>query len=167
MIASVGDGGTALDRLTADQRAAFEDALIGLYKRRRRACGAASKWRRSSARRRTRFDAVPEGLLIPLPDGERILRLRGRPGLRTPDCELPTGEVVLSGPPLPWADWVDPLGGRRGREVPRGRSFRRVDVPAGRRVRRSATPSMISPPIATPIESSPTSSTRPVRPTNC
>ncbi|MBO0698506.1 MAG: hypothetical protein J2P46_08935, partial [Zavarzinella sp.] len=106
VIGSVEDPG-GLDRLTADQRAAFEDALVGLYKR----AGVHVVREQVAAvlgPQAYGFDAVPEGLFIPLADGrERFCDYDDGPELESPGCELPTGEVVLTGRPLAWADWVD------------------------------------------------------------
>lgn len=95
IIASLVETG-GLDALTAHQRGAFADALLGLYKR----AGinitrehAANELGRSAYS----FDAVTEGIVVCSSDGsERLI--------------APTGEsdrLFLSDFPLEWSDWVE------------------------------------------------------------
>jgi hypothetical protein len=119
VIVSIEEPG-GIGRLTDEQRAAFEDALIGLYKR-----AGVHAVREQVARvlgpQAYAFDAVPEGLVIPLPDGrERLFDYEDGPELWTPDEELPTGQVVLTGRPLAWADWVERWDADAAGKSPRG-----------------------------------------------
>ena len=67
------------------------------------------------------FDAVPEGLIIPLPDGrERLFEYEDGPSLWSPDPELPGGEVVFSDRPLAWDDWVERWEADAAGKSPRG-----------------------------------------------
>jgi TM2 domain-containing membrane protein YozV len=98
------DGG--LRAVRPQQRSAFADALLGLYKR----AGVLLVREQVAAvfgPQAYAFDAVPEGLVIPLPDGtEHVFDYEDGPEIELPDRRLPTHAVVLSDRPLPWADWA-------------------------------------------------------------
>jgi hypothetical protein len=105
IIGSVAQEGCIQD-VRPDQRAAFADALMGLYKR------AGVHVVREQVEsvfgpQAYLFDAVPEGLVIPLQDGkEHVFDYEDGPEIELPDRRLPTHEVVLSDCPLTWTDWV-------------------------------------------------------------
>jgi hypothetical protein len=106
VIASVEEPGP-LGTLTGDQQAAFADVLAGLYK-----LAGVHAVREQTARvlgpAAYQFDAVPEGLLIPLPDGrEQLHDYDDGPDVHSPDRRLPSDTIVLSDRPLAWADWVE------------------------------------------------------------
>jgi TM2 domain-containing membrane protein YozV len=90
----------------SEQRAAFADALVGLYKR----AGVHVVREQVAAvfgQQAYAFDAIPEGLVIPLADGkEHLFDYEDSPEIVLPDRRLPTRAVVLSDAPLPWDDWV-------------------------------------------------------------
>lgn len=105
IIGSVPDEGGLRD-LTAEQRAAFADAVVGLY-----------KWAGADAVREHvaaafgpqayQFDAVAEGLVIPLADGkEQFFDFEDGPEIGPVGHRLPAGAIVLSDRPLLWANWV-------------------------------------------------------------
>ena len=105
VIGSIAERG-ALSQIRADQQAAFADALTGLYKR----AGVHLVREQVAAvfgPQAKQFDTVPEGLLIPHPDGkEQVFDYEDGPEIVLPDRRLPTREIVLSDSPLPWSDWV-------------------------------------------------------------
>ena len=96
-----------LHQLDPAARAAFADALIGLYKR----AGVHAVREQAAAvfgKQAYPFDADPDGLLIPLPDGrEQFFDYDDGPELTAPAMGLPSDTMVLSRRPLGWADWVD------------------------------------------------------------
>jgi hypothetical protein len=105
IIGSVADVG-GLGEVRPEQQAAFVDALLGLYKR-----AGVHVVREQVASvfgpQAYQFDAIPEGLVIPLPDGkEHEFDYEDGPEIELPDRRLPTHEVVLSDCTLPWADWA-------------------------------------------------------------
>lgn len=104
VIGSVADPGGLADK-AGDQRAAFADALLGLYKRagvhvvREQVAVAYGPQAHG-------FDAEPEGLVVPMPDGsDRRLDYEDGPDLGPPDHWLPHS-LVLGEAELVWADWV-------------------------------------------------------------
>ncbi len=106
VIASVEEPGW-LAELSADERAAFADALLGLEK-----LAGTHAVREQVATvigpEAARFDAVPEGLVIPRPDGtEALFDYDDGPELRSPTRRLASKQMVLSDCPLPWSDWVE------------------------------------------------------------
>jgi hypothetical protein len=105
IIGSVADEG-GLAAVRPEQRAAFADALFGLYKR----AGVHVVREQVAAvfgPQAYSFDAIPEGLVIPLPDGkEHVFDYDDGPEIELPDRRLPTHTVVLIDTPLPWDDWV-------------------------------------------------------------
>jgi hypothetical protein len=103
-----------------EARAAFADALIGLYKR-----AGVDVVREQVAAvfgpQAYQFDAVPEGLAIVLSDGKkRAFDYEDGPEIGPVDCRLPTTEVVLSECPLRWADWVARWEADAAGKAPRG-----------------------------------------------
>jgi hypothetical protein len=101
------DSAEALGRLSSDQRVAFADALIGFYKR-----ASAHVVREQVAAvfgpQAYSFDAVPEGLAIPLRDGkEHLFRYEDGPDIELGGRVLPACSVVLSDNQLLWSAWVD------------------------------------------------------------
>ena len=106
VIASVAEAGP-LNRLNPDQRAAFECAIAGLYK-----YAGTHAVREQAAKvlgpQAYSFDAEPEGLLIPMPDGkDELFRYDDGPELIAGERRLPANALVFSACPLSWEHWVD------------------------------------------------------------
>jgi hypothetical protein len=95
-----------LNDVRPEQRAAFADALTGLYKR----AGVDAVREQVAAvfgPQAYSFDAVPDGLVIPLPDEkDHVFDYEDGPEIARSERRLPTDVIVLSDRPLPWADWV-------------------------------------------------------------
>jgi hypothetical protein len=106
VIASVADAGW-LGEIGDVPRAAFADALVGLYKR----AGVHAVREQAAVlfgETAYVFDAVPEGLIVPWPDGrELFFDYDDGPELTAPDRRLPSDAMVLSRRPLRWSDWVE------------------------------------------------------------
>jgi len=106
VIAGVAEPGW-LRELDPGARAAFADALIGLYKR----AGVHAVREQAAAvfgRPAYNFDAVPEGLIIPLPDGrEQFFDYDDGPEMTAPAQGLPSDTMVFTRRPILWVDWVD------------------------------------------------------------
>jgi hypothetical protein len=88
-----------------ERRAAFADALLGLYKR-----AGVHVVREQVAvaygPQAFNFEARPEGLRVPLPDGtQRFFDSEDGPELELPKARLPRS-LVLTDTDLAWADWV-------------------------------------------------------------
>lgn len=105
VIGSVVEPG-ALRDTGPEARAAFADSLLGLYKR----AGVHVVREQVAAvfgEQASDFDAVPEGLLIPVADGtERLFDYEDGPEIDGADRRLPGERVVLSEQPVRWDDWV-------------------------------------------------------------
>jgi hypothetical protein len=106
VIASIAEPGP-LRGLPIAQRAAFADALAGFYK-----FAGVHAVREQAARilgePAYQFDAVPEGLVVPKPDGTtEFYDYDDGPELHSPERELPSAVLVYSDCPLAWADWVE------------------------------------------------------------
>ena len=105
IIASVVEPGPMLDWTDA-HRAAFADALTGLYQL------AGVHAIREQAQKvfgpqAYSFDAKPEGLIVPMPDGSiEFHDYDDGPEIRTPERTLPANTVVFSDCPLSWSDWT-------------------------------------------------------------
>src|SRR5262245_3642424 len=105
VIGSVEDAGW-LPYVSDTQRSAFQDVLVGLYKR-----SGVHAVREQAAHMfgpaAHEFDAVPEGLIVPTAHGDMFFEYDDGPELRAPTRGLPSNTVVLSECPVTWADWVD------------------------------------------------------------
>jgi hypothetical protein len=119
IIGSVTDGG-GLAEVRPERRAAFADTLFGLYKR----AGVHVVREQVAAvfgPQAYSFDAIAEGLVIPLPDGkEHVFDYDDGPEIELPDRRLPTHTVVLSDTPLPWDDWAARWESDAAGKSPRG-----------------------------------------------
>jgi hypothetical protein len=106
IIASVAESGW-LEKIGNVPRAAFTDTLVGLYQR----AGVHAVREQAAAafgEPAANFDAVPEGLIIPQPDGrELFFDYDDGPELSAPDRRLPSDEMVLNCRPIRWSDWVE------------------------------------------------------------
>jgi hypothetical protein len=106
IIASVAEPGW-LAKIGDLPRAAFTDALVGLYQR----AGVHAVREQAAAvfgEAGANFDAVPEGLLIPQPDGrELFFDYDDGPELTAADRRLSSEEMVLSCRPVRWSNWVE------------------------------------------------------------
>jgi hypothetical protein len=96
-----------LSVLSSGQRAAFEDALLGLDK-----LAGTHALREQAARvlgpQAYQFDARPEGLLVPQSDGgTEFLDYDDGPELVAPQQRLPSADLVLSDRPVSWDGWVE------------------------------------------------------------
>jgi hypothetical protein len=96
-----------LAQLNGAARRAFEDSLAGLYK-----LAGVHAIREQSAtvfgRQAYPFDATPEGLLIPMPDGSvQFLSYDNGPELVSNSERMPSNTVVFSDCPLTWTAWVE------------------------------------------------------------
>lgn len=96
-----------LPEVGADARAAFADVLVGLYK----VAGVHAVREQAAAvfgPQAYPFDAAPEGLVVPMPDGsDQFFGFDDGPDLVGPDRRLPAGMSVLSERALAWADWAE------------------------------------------------------------
>jgi hypothetical protein len=106
VIASIPSLGVLKD-LPALPRAAFADALTGLYKR-----AGVHLVREQVAcmfgPQAYSFDAIPEGLRIPMSDGsERFFDHEDGIELKTPERVHSSSQVIFSETPLTWADWAE------------------------------------------------------------
>ena len=80
------------------------------------------------------FDAVPEGLVIPLADGkEHLFDYDDGPEIVLPDRRLPTRTAVLSDTPPALGRLGRPVGGGRGRKDAGRPRHSGLDGPAGGR----------------------------------
>ncbi len=106
LIAGVEHAG-ALGALTAAQRRAWDDALAGLYK----LIGVHAVREQLAAvfgETAAPFDATPEGLLIPQPDGTvKFFDRDDGPDIGKADGDLEKWPVVFSETDLRWDDWVE------------------------------------------------------------
>jgi hypothetical protein len=88
-------------------RSAFADALTGLYK----LSGVHAVREQAAAvfgDRAYSFDAIPEGLIVPTADGgEQFFGYDDGPELIGATQRMPSNEIVFSGCPLSWGDWVE------------------------------------------------------------
>ena len=119
IIASVSEPGPLLD-WTDDARAAFADALCGLYQL------AGVHAVREQAQKvfgpqAYFFDAKPEGLIVPMPDGSSVFHdYDDGPELHAPERTLPAKAIVFSDCPLSWSQWTqqweDDVSGKAPRQ---------------------------------------------------
>lgn len=105
IIASVVEAGPMLE-WTEEARAAFADALGGLYKL------AGVHAVREQAQKvfgiqAYNFDAKPEGLIVPMPDGSSVFHdYDDGPEIRAPERTLPAEAIVFTDCPLSWSHWT-------------------------------------------------------------
>ena len=107
-----------LPSLSATQRAAFEDAVLGLHK-----LAGTHALREQAARvlgpQAYSFDARPEGLLIPQPDGRtEFFDYDDGPEVVSPERRLSSSDLVLSDRPVDWDAWVERWEADRARKSP-------------------------------------------------
>jgi hypothetical protein len=119
VIAGLEDSG-GLAGLADEQQAAFADALAGLYK----AAGVdvvREQVAHAFGSQAWSFDAVPEGLIVPLPGGrEKFFDYDDGPQLSARERGLPSVPVVLSDRPVTWAEWVGRWEADAAGKSPRG-----------------------------------------------
>lgn len=105
VISSISEPGW-LAELNVSQRAVIECAVAGLYK----LAGVHAIREQVAAQfgpQASSFDAVPEGLVIPMTDGkEHFFDYDDGPELIAPDRRLPADAIVFSDRPLTWEEWV-------------------------------------------------------------
>jgi hypothetical protein len=106
VIASIAEPGW-LTKLDPTQRAVIECAVTGLYK-----LAGVDVIREQVAavlgEQAYAFDAVPEGLVIPMRDGkDQFFEFDDGPELIAPERHLASHTVVFSNCPLRWEEWVE------------------------------------------------------------
>lgn len=106
VIASIADPAW-LAELNVEQRAVMECAVAGLYK----LAGVHAIREQVAAQfgpQALAFDATPEGLVIPMPDGkDQFFDYDDGPELIAPERRLPSELIVFSDCPLTWERWVE------------------------------------------------------------
>jgi hypothetical protein len=106
VIASINQPGP-LAMLSGEQLTAFTDALAGIYK-----LAGVHAIREQTATvfgpEAYSFDATPEGLIVPMPDGsDRFFRYDDGSDLVGDTGPIPSRSIVFSDYRLPWTDWAE------------------------------------------------------------